>query len=55
MNNKSRRFELHYVIIEWAWKNIPILKNFSDDTKAIISYTVFATGFTYMIYYIITF
>ena len=33
--------DLLYDVIAWTWGNTPILKDFCDDTKAIISYLLF--------------
>ncbi len=37
----SKIMEIPYIIVEWIWKKTPVLNEFSDDTKAIISYSVF--------------
>jgi hypothetical protein len=43
--------EIPYIITEWIWKKTPILNKFSDDTKAIISYTAFSCAIMFGLFY----
>ena len=42
-----------YDCIESTWELIPIFKNFSDDTKALLSYTGFVIGLFVVVDYIL--
>ena len=43
----------YYSLIEATWERIPIFKNFSHDTQALLSYIIFVSIFAATVWYIL--